>query len=91
MSSIDIRKPHRFDLEGAQQVADDLARELAEKFSVDYGWDGDVLRFQRSGCKGEINVDAECVHVQAKLDFFVSFLKPAVEREIHRYLDEHFT
>lgn len=91
MSTIDIRKEHKFDLEQAQQVADDLARDLAEKFSVDYGWDGDVLHFERSGCDGHIEVDEQCVHVVARLDFFASFLKPAVEKEIHRYLDEHFT
>lgn len=91
MSTIDIRKTHKFDLEQAQQVADDLARDLAEKFSVNYGWDGDHLVFERPGCNGEIQVDGECVHVVARLDFFASFLKPAVEKEIHRYLDEHFT
>jgi hypothetical protein len=30
------------------------------------------------------------VHVRARLGFFLSYLKPAVEREIHRWLDEHF-
>lgn len=91
MSDIDIRKTHDFDLEGAQQVADDLARDLSEKFAVDYGWDGDHLLFERTGVHGEIRVDEECVHVRARLGFLLSYLKPAVEREIHRYLDEHFT
>ena len=91
MSTIDITKHHKFDLEQAQQVADDLARDLAEKFSVNYGWDEDVLHFERTGCDGQIAVDGECVHVTARLDFFVSFLKPTIEKEIHRYLDEHFT
>jgi len=90
MSQIDIRKAHAFDLEGAQQVADNLARDLAEKFAIEYGWDGDVILFERAGCHGEIKVDAECVHVRAQLGFFLSYLKPAVEREIHRYLDQHF-
>ena len=91
MSTIDIRKKHAYDLDKAQQVADDLARDLAKKFSVDYGWDGDVLHFERTGCDGQIEVDQECVHVTARLDFLVSFLKPTIEKEIHRYLDEHFT
>lgn len=90
MSEIEIRKTHSFDLEGAQQVADDLARDLADKFDIDYGWDGDVILFERTGVHGEIEVDEACVHVHAKLGFFLSYLKPAVEREINRYLDEHF-
>jgi putative polyhydroxyalkanoate system protein len=90
MSHIDIRKQHDFDLEGAQKVADDLARDLADKFDIEYGWDGDAIVFERAGVHGEIAVDAESVHVRAKLGFFLSYLRPAVEREIHRYLDEHF-
>ena len=43
MSHIDIRKQHDFDLEGAQKVADDLARDLADKFDIEYGWDGDAI------------------------------------------------
>ena len=90
MATIDIRKTHRHDLATAQQIADDLARDLAEKFSVNYGWDDDVLLFERSGCNGSIRVDEHCVHVNARLDFFVSFLKPTIEKEVHRYLDEHY-
>ena len=90
LGEIEIRKTHSFDLAGAQQVADDLARDLGTKFDVKYHWDGDVIVFERAGCHGEIEVDAERVHVHAKLGFFLSYLKPAVEREINRYLDEHF-
>ena len=56
MATIDIRKTHRHDLATAQQIADDLARDLAEKFSVNYGWDDDVLLFERSGCNGSNTV-----------------------------------
>jgi putative polyhydroxyalkanoate system protein len=89
--SIDIRKPHSMNLEEAQQVADDLAADLAEKFSIDYGWDGDTIVFERPGVHGEIDVDEEAVHVRARLAFLFTYLQPAVEREINRYLDEHFT
>ncbi len=89
--SIDIRKQHSMSLEDAQQVADDLAAELARKFSIDYGWDGDTIVFERAGVDGEIDVDGHCVHVRAELSFVLSFLEPLVEREINRYLDEHFT
>lgn len=90
MSTIRINKNHTLGLEQARQVADDLAADLAEKFSIDYGWDGDVLVFERTGVHGEIHVNGEAVDVHATLGFFLSYLKPAVEREIHHYLDEHF-
>ncbi len=89
--SIDIKKQHALSLAEAQQVADDLAADLAEKFDIEYAWDGDTLKFQRFGVSGEIDVDEEVVHVRARLAFLLSYLQPAVEKEIHRYLDEHFT
>ncbi len=88
--AIDIRKEHAKTLEEAQQVADDLARDLADKFAVHYEWQGDTLVFERMGVNGEIDVNDEVVHVRARLGFLLSYLEPAVEREINRYLDEHF-
>ncbi len=91
MSSIDIKKNHSLSLDDAQKIADDLAQDLAEKFSVVYHWDGDVLNFERTGVDGDITVNQDMVHVRAKLGFFLSYLKPAVEREIERYLDQHYS
>lgn len=88
--AIDIRKPHSKSLKQAQQIADDLAQDLADKFAISYAWDGDTIHFERFGVHGEIAVDEEVVHVRAKLGFFLSYLQPRVEQEIHRYLDEHF-
>ncbi len=88
--SIDIRKKHDKNLEEAQEIADSLAQDLADKFDIDYGWDGDTIVFKRLGVSGEIDVDEEVVHVRARLGFLLTYLQPAVEKEIHRYLDEHF-
>lgn len=88
--SIDIRKAHGKSLEQAQQIADDLAHDLAEKFDIEYGWDGDSIVFERFGVHGAIDIDEQAVHVRAKLNFLFSYLQPKVEAEIHRYLDEHF-
>jgi len=88
--AIDIRRKHGKSLEDAQQIADDLAQDLADKFAIDYGWDGDTIVFERLGVSGEIDVDAEVVHVRAQLAFLLTYLEPKVEKEINRYLDEHF-
>jgi putative polyhydroxyalkanoate system protein len=88
--AIDIQKKHTKSLEEAQQVADDLASDLADKFGVNYHWDGDTIVFDRMGVTGEIDVNDEIVHVRARLGFLLSYLEPAVEKEVNRYLDEHF-
>jgi len=88
--SINIKKNHSLSLADAQQIADALAADLGEKFSVDYGWDGDTIVFERPGVHGEIDVDGQCVHVRAQLNFLLRYLQPIIEKEINRYLDEHF-
>lgn len=88
--SIDIHKKHDKTLEEAQEIANDLAQDLAEKFNIEYGWDGDTIVFERFGVHGEIDVDEQAVHVRAELNILFTYLEPKVEKEIHRYLDEHF-
>lgn len=88
--SIDIRKPHNKPLSEARQIADDLARDLADKFSIHYQWNDDTIHFERFGVDGQISVDEQAVHVRARLGFLLSYLQSRVEDEIHRYLDEHF-
>ena len=77
-------------LEDAQQAADELAADLAEKFAIDYGWDGDHIHFERPGVHGSIMVSGEEIRVQAYLGFLLVMLKGPIEQEIIRYLKEHF-
>ena len=90
MSQLDIRREHELGLAEAQEIADSLAADLSERFSVDYGWDGDYIHFERPGVSGSIRVDDSTIHVTAELGLLLSYLKPAVEREINTYLDTHF-
>lgn len=90
MSNIDISALHDMNLEQAQQAADKLAQKLAEKFDIDYGWDGDFIHFERTGVDGSIEVSESRIHVQATLGLLLSFLQGRVEEEIKRYLKTHF-
>jgi putative polyhydroxyalkanoate system protein len=76
--------------EEAQEAADALSRDLAEKFAIEYGWDDDVICFQRQGVQGQIAVTEEEIHVQAQLGLMLALLKGPIESEITRYLREHF-
>lgn len=90
MSQIDVHAHHSMSHESAQQAADDLAADLAQKFDIDYGWDGDVIHFERPGVHGTINVVNDEIRVQAYLGFLLVMLKSPIEQEIVRYLKEHF-
>lgn len=90
MSNIDIHAYHTMDREHAQEAADRLSRDLAEKFGIEYGWDGDVIHFERPGVHGQIIVTGEEIHVQAQLGFMLALLKSPIEQEVSRYLKEEF-
>lgn len=90
MSHIDISAEHSMDLEAAQSAADDLADDLARKFDIDYGWDGDFIHFERPGVDGQIEVNKDIIHIQARLGMLLMFLKPRIEEEICNYLESHF-
>jgi putative polyhydroxyalkanoate system protein len=90
MSTIDICAFHQMKKKEAQQAADGLASDLAEKFDIDYGWDGDVIHFERTGVSGSITVGKSEIRIVARLGFLLMILKGRIEDEIRQYLQNHF-
>lgn len=76
--------------EEAQQAADELASDLADKFEINYGWDGDHIHFERPGVHGMITVRENEIRIKATLGLMLVFLKPLIETEITQYLQSHF-
>lgn len=90
MPKIDIRRPHQLSITEARAVVDKVAARMQEKFGMTGQWQGDTLRFSRSGVNGAIAVGSEVIHVTAELGLMLAPLKGMVEEEIRRKLDEHF-
>ena len=90
MSLINMCAHHTMNKEDAQQAADDLARDLAEKFSIDYGWEEDHIHFERPGVHGMITVGEKEIRIEAQLGLLLALLKGRIEDEIVRYLQGHF-
>lgn len=90
MPSIDIQRSHDLGLKQARAVVQDIACAMAEKFEFESAWDGDTLLFERTGVRGGIVVAADSVRVHADLGFVLLLMKPMIEEEILRRLDEHF-
>ncbi len=91
MSGIDIRHSHSLPHAKARKAVEEVAKKLAERFEIEYEWDGDDLHFNRSGVDGKIALKPKELHVTAKLGFFVSAFKGPIEHEIQRVLDERFS
>ncbi|WP_202844625.1 polyhydroxyalkanoic acid system family protein [Luteimonas saliphila] len=90
MSAIDIRHTHTLPTGKARKAVEQVAQTLSERFDVDYRWEGDTLRFSRSGVDGRIALEPEQLHVTATLGFLLSAMKGPIETEIRRVLSERF-
>jgi putative polyhydroxyalkanoate system protein len=90
MASIDIRRKHGLSLSKAKAAVTMTAAAIGKKFGIESEWDGNTLNFSRGGVKGGIAVTASEVRVHAELGFLMGAMKPMIEKEIERVLDEHF-
>ena len=88
MSHIHIERSHHLDREHAREKVDRLAEDLAERYQVDYGWQGDELVFRRSGVHGSIHIEPETLVVDVKLGFMAAMFQGAIEASIDKKLDE---
>jgi putative polyhydroxyalkanoate system protein len=90
MASIEIHRKHSKTVAEAKKSVERVAKHIAKKFDVEYGWDGNTLEFSRLGVDGHIAVAAKEISVIVELNFLLGGIRGAVEREIHKYLDQEF-
>jgi len=90
MSQIHIERSHDKPHAEARKLAERVAQEMADEFGFSYKWHGDVLHFDRSGVQGRLAVEPQLVRIEAKLSFLLLALKPKIESEIHKFLNENF-
>ncbi len=88
MSVIDIHRAHTMDKEHAREAAETLAKDLSKQFDVNYQWEGDLLRFKRSGVKGQLDIAENDLHIRLELGLMLRPFKSRIEQEIHSQLDQ---
>lgn len=89
MAVIDIQRSHSSTLKNTKAAVEKVAQAIAKEYGIDHHWDGNELHFDRSGVKGRITVAKNEVRVRAELGFLMGALKPVIEREIERQLDQY--
>ncbi len=90
MADIHLRRAHKVGLKKARAAAQKVAEEMDDVFSMKSEWDGNTLRFSRSGVSGELRVAKDEVVLEAKLGLLLSALKPKIEEQINRNFDKYF-
>jgi putative polyhydroxyalkanoate system protein len=90
MADINLKRKHTLGLKKAKVAAQKVADDLAEHFDVKSEWDGNELRFSRSGVNGVLEVSKDSVEVNAKLGMLLSAFKPKIEEQIGKNFDKYF-
>ncbi len=90
MADIVLNRKHKLGLKKAREAAQKVADDLAESFDMESEWDGNTLRFERSGVNGKLVVTKDSVAVDAKLGFLLSAFKPKIEAHINENFDKYF-
>jgi len=88
MASITIAKKHALSHRKAKDVAEKIAKDLKRRFELDYAWDGDHVDFERPGVSGRMHVAKDSIRLDVHLGFLLTPLKPALERAIHKELED---
>ena len=92
MATIDITRNHSLPIEDAKAKAEELAKGMAQKFGIDWKWDGNSIRFDAAsgaakGTKGEVAVTDKTVRVQIDLPFMLRVMKGTIEDKVNEKLN----
>lgn len=88
MSVIHIVRSHQLGLEAARDEIERVAQRIEEEHGASYEWDGDVLRFSRSGVSGHIEVLPDSIDLTVKLGVLLSAIKGQLEQRLTEKIDE---
>jgi putative polyhydroxyalkanoate system protein len=82
MADINIVQDHQLSAEQARAAAQQVADKLAAEFDLACQWEGDVLRFERSGVAGALTLGQNQARMELKLGFLYSAFSSAIESKI---------
>lgn len=88
MSKIQVTRRHDWGIEGARAEVQRIAERMRQEFGADYAWDGDRLRFWRSGIHGRIDITDDGLDLRIKLGLLLSPMKGQIEQRIVAKIDE---
>ena len=82
MADIQIVQEHSLSPERARAAAQQVADKVAAEFGVQWRWEGDVLRFERSGVEGALTLGEQRAALRIRLGMLMSAFRPAIEAKV---------
>jgi len=89
MSDIVFVRRHALSPARARALVQKIADRLAAEHHLKSEWEGDTLRFERTGIHGHIHVDESRVHLEVSLGLLLKPLKGALLEEVERTFDKY--
>ena len=88
MADIQIKRSHKLGLDEARSAAEEIAESLKERLQTIYHWDGEHLRFKRSGANGYLHVTADIIEISISLGLMFKPLRTVIEGKVVEFLDK---
>jgi putative polyhydroxyalkanoate system protein len=82
MAAISIVQAHSLSQEQARAAAQQVADKLASDYQLACKWDGDVLKFGRSGVEGALTLQGQRAEMAITLGFPMSAFSAAIEAKV---------
>lgn len=82
MADIHIVQEHALTPKKAREAAQKVADKMAEEYELECEWEGDVLRFGRSGVEGELTLEKKRAEMHIKLGFLFSAFSSRIEEKV---------
>lgn len=90
MADIHIVQVHSLTPTKAREAAQKVADKMAAEYDLACAWDGDVLRFERSGVEGSLTLASRQAQMDLKLGFLFSAFSAKIESKIAENMQKVF-
>lgn len=90
MANLVFERTHALDIADARQAARRVADEMTRKYDMRCAWEGDVLRFERSGVRGTMTVQSDCIQLDARLGALLSAFRPRIQAQLEQNFAQYF-
>lgn len=84
MPTIHLKHNHLLTPNETRIRVEAIARDLKKEYKLDYAWDGDRMRFRRSGATGYAYIGDGFIEIELKLGMLLAPLKGKIEAAIWR-------
>jgi putative polyhydroxyalkanoate system protein len=90
MADISITQQHQLSQVAARAAAQKVADKLAGEFGLQCRWEGDVLRFERSGVQGTLALGESQAALKIKLGMLMGAFRSTIESKVAESMRKTF-